>query len=426
MTTTDRSSLWMWYLFPALTMSLGWGLRGFIGGGFLGAMIPGAMIGLALCYLLGRERDAAFIAAFAAVGVGFGGQETYGQTVGLSLISETFVWAITGFALKGAIWGFLGGAVLGIAFTIDRYARRDVVAGFACMIAGTFAGWKLINEPKLIYFSNRLDRPRAEIWAGLLLGALLLLLWMGWRGGARLPWRFALWGALGGGVGFASGAALQVWGRWNGLPMPVGWWKIMEFTFGALLGLAYGHCASVHRGELAANSLPERRPAVPASLAAAIVALAIALVLSQGLKVRFPQTIAGALLLSAALYWDVLARHIAVTVTYCAYAIDLQRNRLDYPPALMWVFIVITTIAVAVFMTRSPRVRSAFLLLTVSAVAMALLKTFLPPWGRGEAVGTQCAFVALALAVIALLLRFDGSRRQTGVAVGTGSFERAR
>ena len=64
-------------------MSLGWGLRGSIGGGPLGAMIPGAMIGLALCLLLGREQDAGRIAAFAAIGVGFGGQETYGQTVGL-------------------------------------------------------------------------------------------------------------------------------------------------------------------------------------------------------------------------------------------------------------------------------------------------------------------------------------------------------
>jgi hypothetical protein len=30
-------------------MSLGWGLRGSIGGGSLGAMIPGGMIGLVLC-----------------------------------------------------------------------------------------------------------------------------------------------------------------------------------------------------------------------------------------------------------------------------------------------------------------------------------------------------------------------------------------
>ena len=88
-------------------MSLGWGLRGSIGGGSLGAMIPGAMIGLVLCLLLGRQSDAGLIAAFAAVGVGFGGQETYGQTVGLSLQPDTFWWAILGFVIKGAAWGLL-------------------------------------------------------------------------------------------------------------------------------------------------------------------------------------------------------------------------------------------------------------------------------------------------------------------------------
>ena len=72
---SDRNHpLWLWCLFPAFAMSLGWMLRGYIGGGPLGAMIPGAMIGLALCLLLGRERDAGLIAAFAAIGVGFGGQ----------------------------------------------------------------------------------------------------------------------------------------------------------------------------------------------------------------------------------------------------------------------------------------------------------------------------------------------------------------
>ncbi|MFV1969104.1 MAG: hypothetical protein ACC628_27090 [Pirellulaceae bacterium] len=37
------------------------------------------------------------------------------------------------------------------------------------MVAGTYLGWKLINQPKLLYFSHPLDKPRPEIWAGLLL-----------------------------------------------------------------------------------------------------------------------------------------------------------------------------------------------------------------------------------------------------------------
>ena len=38
-------SLASWILAPAVVMSLGWGLRGYIGGGPFGAMIPGALGG---------------------------------------------------------------------------------------------------------------------------------------------------------------------------------------------------------------------------------------------------------------------------------------------------------------------------------------------------------------------------------------------
>ena len=123
-------------------MSLGWGLRGSIGGGSLGAMIPGAMIGLVLCVLLNRHSDSGLIAAFAAIGVGFGGQETYGQTVGLSLQPETFWWAILGFVVKGAAWGLLGGAFIGIALDRGRHATAQLLAGFAIMVLGTWIGWQ--------------------------------------------------------------------------------------------------------------------------------------------------------------------------------------------------------------------------------------------------------------------------------------------
>jgi hypothetical protein len=65
--TTTRP-LWYWCALGAVAMSLGWGLRGSIGGGSLGAMIPGAMIGLVLCLMLDRRSDAGLVAAFAAVG----------------------------------------------------------------------------------------------------------------------------------------------------------------------------------------------------------------------------------------------------------------------------------------------------------------------------------------------------------------------
>ncbi len=256
--TTTRP-VYYWCALGAVAMSLGWGLRGSIGGGSLGAMIPGAMIGLVLCLLLDRHSDAGRIAAFAAIGVGFGGQETYGQTVGLSLQPETFWWAILGFVIKGAVWGLLGGAFIGIALDRQRYTTTQLLAGFAIMILGTWLGWQFLNSPKLIYFSNRFDRPREELWAGLWLGGLLLLAWLR----SRVPSLFALYGAIGGGIGFGLGASLQPMGRvvWAG--MPLGWWKAMELTFGALLGLAYVLCAWRLRTQLTGVPSPRRLSGCP-------------------------------------------------------------------------------------------------------------------------------------------------------------------
>ena len=129
-------------------MSLGWGLRGYIGGGPLGAMIPGALVALSLCLLVDRDGDdAAVIAAFGAVGIGFGGQETYGQTIGLAFDPATRWWGLTGLAVKGAVWGLLGGAVLALALVRHRFTFKQLVIGLLAMGLATQAGWKLINEP---------------------------------------------------------------------------------------------------------------------------------------------------------------------------------------------------------------------------------------------------------------------------------------
>ena len=115
-----------WMAVAGLTMSLGWGWWGFIGGGPLGAMIPGAMIAMVLCLLLCRDgEDAAVIAAFGAVAMGFGGEMTYGQTVGMTLPADTRWWGLLGLFVKGAVWGLLGGAVLGLGFVREQYQRRD-------------------------------------------------------------------------------------------------------------------------------------------------------------------------------------------------------------------------------------------------------------------------------------------------------------
>jgi hypothetical protein len=368
------------------------------------------MIGLALCMLLRRETDSALVAAFAAVGVGFGGQETYGQTVQISGIPETWAWGMIGFTIKGAVWGLLGGAAIGIALTRERFRSSQLIAGFALMVLGTYAGWKLINQPKLIYFSYRLDKPREELWAGLLLGGILLLAWLSWQAGARLPWRFALWGALGGGLGFGLGAAIHIWGRARWPDFPFDWWKTMEFTFGALLGLAFGYCAWRHQNELAPPQPVSPEPtALPKALALAGAGILVGIVIPEYLPTRLEYTIAGALLLAAALFSPTFCRQTAITVTYCAYALDFLKNRHDLPAAALWTFVLVTTVATVAFTARNTRMRPQFLFLTLTAVAVALLKGFLwlPAAPGTQHITTELTFVALAVLVVLWTRRFN-------------------
>jgi hypothetical protein len=403
--TTTRP-LWHWCILGTVAMSLGWGLRGSIGGGSLGAMIPGAMIGLVLCLLLDRHSDSGLIAAFAAIGVGFGGQETYGQTVGLSLQPETFWWAILGFVIKGAAWGLLGGAFIGIALDRQRYTTAQLLAGFAIMVLGTWLGWQYLNSPKLIYFSNRLDKPREELWAGLWLGGLLLLVWLR----SHIPSLFALYGAIGGGIGFGVGASLQPIGRAVWADMPVGWWKAMELTFGGLLGLAYVLCAWRLRNQLAgAGSTVAAGAPLPRALVAAVIAIALAVVSGQYVPARFDYTIAGAVLASLLLLSESLAWQTAITATCAAFGWDFLDYQTFAPLPLAWTLLAATTAVVAVIVARYPQTRAMLLLLTWLAVASAF-RYLLPPSAVGREVVTMLTvFVLLALAMSLMLVR--GTRR---------------
>lgn len=411
---SETSERWLWLCFPALAMMLGWGLRGYIGGGPLGAMIPGAMTALALALLMKLdEPDAALLAAFGAVGVGFGGQMTYGQTVGLAKVPETFWWAILGFAVKGAVWGLLGGAVMAAAIEYRRAGWRDrfVWVGLALMTAATWAGWKLINEPKLIYFSNRLDRPRPEIWAGLALGALALILWLG-RGEARKAmWSYGLWGAAAGGAGFAIGAWIQVAGHNRWPESGIDWWKMMEFTFGLLLGLGYGIAAWLNRRE-ESGAAAAAMTAEPywRSAALAMAAVAVGIGIEYHVDSRFNYTMAGAILLAAALRWRPLAAQIAVTLTFFAFAIDLLENRPTYGAA-GWAVVIALTLAVAWLAGRWTCPWRLFLLITLTAVVDSLLKSYLPPLKGAPSVSTQAIFLLSAAGCVGMAGRARGPGR---------------
>src|SRR5213080_3942567 len=72
------ANLWP-ILFVGLSLSLGWGIRGNFGHEY-GAMIPGALAGIAAALLSGREdwwRRVAYFGLFGALGWSFGGSISY-------------------------------------------------------------------------------------------------------------------------------------------------------------------------------------------------------------------------------------------------------------------------------------------------------------------------------------------------------------
>ncbi|MBI3681766.1 MAG: hypothetical protein HY235_15400 [Acidobacteria bacterium] len=385
--------LWMYAFFPALTMSLGWGLRGFIGGGPLGAMIPGALVAMTLCMLLDRDAPSSgLIAAFGAIGVGFGGEMTYGQTVGFIIKPETYVWGLAGLTLKGAVWGLLGGAVLGTAMVERRFTRTGIAVALASIVAGTYAGWKWINEPKLIYFSDPVNKPRAEIWAGLLLGALLFLACLRLAGDSRIPAGFALAGFISGGIGFGLGGTLMMLGmhqpylqRWNP------WWKLMEMVFGFCFGLGLGLFAWRRRQELSAGCEEQaagRTPRFWLLIVGAAVVTADLILMESNVRLRYSYVVAGALVLAALLVVRSLAWQVAVTATYCFAALDsvnfYSRIRKLGDPAVGWGLAIATSLLVASLLAMrqrqaKPLLSWSYLILTWACVTVSWVKALLHP-----------------------------------------------
>ncbi len=247
-----QHSILFFILFPGVAMLLGWGLRGYIGGGPIAAMLPGAQVALCLCLMFRCPAPfTAIVTLFAAVGIGYGGEMTYGQTIGLLRETDTRVWGLLGLTLKGGMWGLLGGAMLGLGFCHEVYGRKTVLWALLIMVVAYYLGSRVMDETMWVYFSDP-EKPRFECWFGILTAALAMLVFLLVKtetGHPCIPLRFALFGLLGGAIGFGGGGVLY----WLGPLSPlaayrIGWWKVMEYTFGfffgASLGLAGYVCAA--------------------------------------------------------------------------------------------------------------------------------------------------------------------------------------
>jgi hypothetical protein len=143
-------------LLCALSLSIGWGIRGNFGHEY-GAMIPGALTAIAAVLMSERAdwwRRVSYFAMFGAIGWSFGGSISYMWVIGYThsghLPSQVY-----GFAclfVIGFLWGALGGAGTALPACLDR---EKLIGLFPPMLT-VFGIW-LIK-----YYANPLLAPTGE------------------------------------------------------------------------------------------------------------------------------------------------------------------------------------------------------------------------------------------------------------------------
>lgn len=315
--------LWQALFFPLLAGGMSWGIRGQYGHE-TGAMLAGLLIGLVVVFLYSPRSDLDYTfraVALFALGIGFGGSMTYGQTIGLTQNPQVignwdaFRWGMLGLAIKGGLWIGFGGIFLGMGLGGVRYRFWEMVA-IALGLLGLFVlGISLFNEPydptqkklPFLYFSANWQwepkedlKPRREVWGGYLTGLIVLSLYLGFLRKDRLAPRLAFWGFLGGFIGFPLGQTIQAYHAWNpqvfthgfwtGIAPYLNWWNTMETTFGAVMGAILGLGIWIHQNQIKPN--PVEKPGnqekqsdfqtglIPAWLEITLMAIHIGLLIS--------------------------------------------------------------------------------------------------------------------------------------------------
>jgi hypothetical protein len=294
MDTTTRSRFIWLYVLTALSLWLGWGIRGNFGHEY-GAMIPGALAAMAAVLLSGRDdwlRRIVYFAMFGGLGWSFGGSISYMQVVAYthSGHSASVLYGFACLFVIGFLWAALGGAgtalpavvdqaflnalflPVGIVFTlwwlqgaaIEPWLRERGVRLFwydtdwlaaSLAVLGVFivcvirrrldratsllfhlaAGWWAGFLGLVLMLRLHMTPPRGDNWAGCL-GMTAGFFWYCRQTGLRELARAALYCGFIGGIGFAAASMLKLVEVTSGYE--TNWHSILEQTTGLFNGIA--------------------------------------------------------------------------------------------------------------------------------------------------------------------------------------------
>ena len=225
-------------LFVALAVGLAWGIRGDFGHS-IGAMYPGAVLGLAFAYVSGQAammRWAPILGAVGGLGISLGGAMSYGILHGYAQ-SDTFINYAYGYftlILEGGAWGALGCAALGLVLETERPGWLELLLMTVAMIAGGAVFQALVVSG----MGFHINPPRNDLSIGFTGAVIVLFAWLAARGH-----RSGLKGAMAGYIGFGVGMAMARMisngiRHWDIVPNH---WNIMEVGTGFFGGLVFAY-----------------------------------------------------------------------------------------------------------------------------------------------------------------------------------------
>lgn len=223
-------------LFVALAVGMAWGIRGDFGG-TMGAMFPGACLGLGFAYVSGQREAWRWMPAFGALSaaaIGAGGQMSYGILHGYAK-ADTFINYTYGYftlLLQGGAWGAFGGAILGLL--LER--KRPTALQWISLAATVWISGFLLRVIVVNGFDFHINPPRSNASITFTGGVIGLIVWLSVTG-FRHGLKGALLGWLGFGLGMAGGRALG--NASYHLPWDVNHWNIMEVSCGFIGGLVF-------------------------------------------------------------------------------------------------------------------------------------------------------------------------------------------
>lgn len=233
MQTRDR---FLRALFVALAVGLGWGIRGDFGH-VLGAMFPGAALGLGFAYVTGQKsmfKWMPLLGAIGGLGISTGGAMSYGILHGYAK-SDTFINYSYGFLtlfLQGGAWGCFGCALLGLALEKERLKATELVSAIVTvLLAGSAVYFVVVT---LLGF--HINPPRSDLSITYTGGVIGLFVWLVLNK-KRYDFKGALCGYIGFGLGMALGRLLANASYLQ--PFSINHWNIMEVSCGFIGGFVF-------------------------------------------------------------------------------------------------------------------------------------------------------------------------------------------